>query len=50
MEEHERMLQGHKAAAETLPEHFDKNTFMPFHPGAAKWFTENGYEIADELK
>lgn len=50
MEEHERMLQGHKAAAETLPEHFDKNTFMPFHPGAAKWFAENGYEIADELK
>ena len=50
MDEHERMLQAHQAAAETLPEHFDKNSFMPFHPGAAKWFEENGYTIAEELK
>ena len=50
MEEHERMLQAHQAATETLPEHFDKNSFMPFHPGAAKWFEENGHAIADKLK
>lgn len=50
MENNPRMLQMHKAAVETLPENFDKNTFMPFHPGAARWFEENGYTIPDKLK
>lgn len=50
MENPERMRQNHAAAKETLPEHFDKNSFMPFHPGAARWFAENGYTIAPELR
>jgi TRAP transporter TAXI family solute receptor len=50
MENNDRMVQAHKAATDTLPEHFDKNTFMPFHPGAVRWFEENGYSIPDNLK
>lgn len=50
MENHERMVQNHAAAKETLPENFKHNSFMPFHPGAVRWFEENGYEIAADLK
>ncbi|MEM1164105.1 MAG: TAXI family TRAP transporter solute-binding subunit [Pseudomonadota bacterium] len=45
-----KMLEIHKAAVETLPENFDKNTFLPWHPGAVRWFRENGFEIAPELE
>lgn len=47
MENHERMVQSHAAAKETLPEHVDKNQVIPFHPGAKKWFEENGYDVPD---
>jgi len=50
MGQHDRMMSIHKAAKETLPENFDKNTFLPWHPGAVKWFEENGYTIPDNLK
>jgi TRAP transporter TAXI family solute receptor len=46
MSDNERMVGIHSAATETLPEHWDKNTVMMWHPGAARWFTENaGAEI-----
>lgn len=50
MSNNPQMLEIHKAAAETLPENFDKNTFIPWHPGAVRWFEENGFNIPDELK
>ena len=50
MENNDRMMEIHSAARETLPEHVDKNGFLPFHPGAVQWFEENGYEIPDDLK
>ncbi len=40
MSDHARMVGVHSAAKETLPEHWDKNTAMMWHPGAARWFTE----------
>ncbi len=49
MENPERMQGIHSAAVETLPENVDKNTFLPWHPGAVRWFEENGYDIPDEL-
>ena len=49
MSDNERMLQIHGAASQTLPEHHDRNTFLPFHPGAVRWFQENGYEIPADL-
>ncbi|MFL4471291.1 TAXI family TRAP transporter solute-binding subunit [Tateyamaria armeniaca] len=50
MENNPKMLEIHKAAMETLPENFDKNTFLPWHPGAVRWFSENGFEIPAELQ
>ncbi len=50
MENHDRMVQNHAAARETLAENVVKNAVVPFHPGAVRWFEENGYEIADDLK
>jgi TRAP transporter TAXI family solute receptor len=50
MTNHDKMMSLHKAAAETLPENFDKNTFLPWHPGAVRWFTENGFEIPENLR
>ena len=50
MENNDRMLQIHGAARETLPENFVFNTFLPWHPGAVRWFEENGYDIPDELE
>lgn len=45
MGDNDRMVTAHKAARTTLPEHWDKNSVMPWHPGAAKWFNENGGNI-----
>ncbi len=50
MENNPQMIEIHKAAVETLPENFDKNSFLPWHPGAVKWFEENGFDIPDELE
>ncbi len=50
MENNDRMMQIHAAAAATLPENFENNSFLPFHPGAVRWFEENGFEIAEELR
>jgi TRAP transporter TAXI family solute receptor len=50
MENSERMVQVHAAAKETLAENVLKNAVIPFHPGAVKWFEENGFTIPDSLK
>jgi TRAP transporter TAXI family solute receptor len=49
MTQNARMVQATAAARETLPENWSKNTFLPFHPGAAKWFRENGFPVPDTL-
>jgi len=50
MSDNPRMLNIHKAAASTVPENWDKNDVLMWHPGAAKWFRENaGAEIPDEM-
>jgi TRAP transporter TAXI family solute receptor len=50
MENPDRMVQIHAAASETLISNWDKNTFMPYHPGAVRYFTEKGITIPDNLK
>lgn len=50
MSQNDKMIGIHKAAVETLPENFDKNTFIPWHPGAVKWFRENGFDIRADLE
>jgi len=49
MGDHARMVRIHKAATETTVDNWDKNTFMPWHKGAAKWFNENGAKIPANL-
>lgn len=50
MENPDRMVSIHAAAKETLLENWDKNTFMPYHPGAARYFEEKGITLPDALK
>jgi len=45
MENNDRMVTNHAAAKDTLPENVQFNTVIPFHPGAARWFEENGYDV-----
>lgn len=49
MTQNPSMVQATAAAKETVPANVGKNTFLPFHPGAAKWFRENGHNIPDNL-
>jgi uncharacterized protein len=35
---HEEMMQIHYAAADTVPANFTRNTILPFHDGAARWY------------
>ena len=44
-----RLLKAHSAASETLPQNADKNTFMPFHPGAVRYYREIGTNIPETL-
>lgn len=50
MSQNDKMVSIHKAAVETLPENVDKNSIIPWHPGAIRWFEENGFDIPDDLE
>lgn len=50
LDNNDRMVQIHATSAETLIENWDKNTFMPFHPGAVQYYEEKGITIPDTLK
>ncbi|MDO7567277.1 MAG: TAXI family TRAP transporter solute-binding subunit [Paracoccaceae bacterium] len=45
MSDNARMMGIHKAAKETVFENWDKNKVLMWHPGAARWFNENGATI-----
>jgi len=49
MEDNARMMNVHKSAAETIPENWDKNQVLKWHPGAARWFNEHGASIPAEM-
>jgi uncharacterized protein len=44
-----RLLKAHPAARETLSQNVVKNTFLPFHPGAVRYYREIGVSIPDSL-
>jgi TRAP transporter TAXI family solute receptor len=44
-----RLQKAHPVASETLPQNVDKNTFLPFHPGAVRYYREIGIKIPDAL-
>jgi TRAP-type uncharacterized transport system substrate-binding protein len=39
---HDEMMEAHPAAASTIPENFTRNTFLPFHGGAVRFYQETG--------
>jgi TRAP transporter TAXI family solute receptor len=49
MEDNARMMNVHKSAAESLPENWGKNAVLMWHPGAARWFNENGASIGADM-
>ncbi|OLO12038.1 C4-dicarboxylate ABC transporter substrate-binding protein [Chromohalobacter japonicus] len=50
MENNDKMRDIHRSAEFSVPENLEYNTVLPFHPGAVRWYEENGYEIPEELK
>jgi uncharacterized protein len=50
LENNDRMRQIHAAAEETVTENWDRNTFLPYHPGAIRYYEEQGIEIPEELR
>ncbi|MGQ9371615.1 TAXI family TRAP transporter solute-binding subunit [Azospirillum sp. ST 5-10] len=46
---HPRLLQVHAVAAETLPENVAHNKFIWFHPGAVRYYREQGIDIPAAL-
>ncbi|MCB1991995.1 MAG: TAXI family TRAP transporter solute-binding subunit [Geminicoccaceae bacterium] len=49
LDNNDRMMQIHQAAAETLPENWVHNKFLPFHPGAVQYYKEKGFDIPENL-
>ena len=44
-----RLLKATSAASDTLSQNAVKNTFLPFHPGAVRYYRENSIKIPDAL-
>lgn len=49
LENNAELVKGHAAGVETVIKNWDKNTFLPFHPGAVKYYAEKGIKIPDKL-
>ena len=49
LENNAQMMKGHKASKETLIENWNRNTFLPFHPGALRYFKEKGINVPKNL-
>ena len=49
LENNVQMVKGHAAAKETLAENWNRNTFLPFHPGAVRYYKEKGINIPAKL-
>jgi TRAP transporter TAXI family solute receptor len=41
-ENHEQMMEVHAAAADTVPANIERNTFLPLHPGAIRYYRQVG--------
>jgi TRAP transporter TAXI family solute receptor len=45
LENNAAMMQGHAAASETIAANAKANTFLPFHPGAVRYYKEKGIQL-----
>jgi uncharacterized protein len=48
-EHHQDLVDAHPAAKETVPANVDRDTFLPFHPGAVRYYREIGIDIPAAL-
>ncbi len=44
-----RLMKAHETARETLPQDVLKNTLLPLHPGAIRYYREIGIKVPDSL-
>jgi TRAP transporter TAXI family solute receptor len=44
-----QMVKGHASAKETLVENWNRNAFLPFHPGAVRYYKEKGINVPANL-
>jgi uncharacterized protein len=44
-----RLVKASSTAHETIPQNVEKDTFLPFHPGAVRYYREIGISIPDSL-
>jgi TRAP transporter TAXI family solute receptor len=49
LESHGTLVKGHSAAKETVIENWNRNGFLPFHPGAVRYYKEKGITIPAHL-
>ncbi|MCA0850602.1 TAXI family TRAP transporter solute-binding subunit [Salipiger thiooxidans] len=48
-EQHDALVATHGSAKETLLENVGANTVMPYHPGAVRYFQEQGIKVPDDV-
>lgn len=49
LENNPQLVKGHAAGKETVLQNWNKNGFLPFHPGAVRYFKEKGITIPKNL-
>ncbi len=49
LENNPQMVKGHAAAKETVLQNWNRNTFLPFHPGAVRYLREKGINVPKHL-
>lgn len=50
MENNDKMVAIHRSAVASVAENYVHNKVLKWHPGAVRWFEENGHKIPAELK
>lgn len=50
LDNNEKMKTVHSSGVTTVKENWDTNTFIPFHPGAVRYYEEKGIKIPENLK
>jgi len=45
LENNARLVKGHPAAKETVAANAARNSFLPFHPGAVRYYMEKGVKL-----